>query len=171
MKTNRPLLFVTILFAVCIFIVLPISGCMVGPDYHAPHPEAPSAWAGVTEAPAPRPPSVATAQPAELTQWWKRFDDPTLTQLVEDALKTNLNLQLAVANLRQARAARGIAVAGLWPEITASGEYLRETTSGVTAPTKGTAAPAVQSLQNLYQAGFDAAWEIDLFGGQRRNVE
>jgi len=172
MKTNRPLLLVAILFAVCGFSGLSISGCMVGPDYHAPHPEAPSGWAGVTEAPAPRPPSVATAQPAQLTQWWKRFNDPTLAQLVEDALKTNLNLQLAVANLRQARAARGIAVAGLWPEITASGEYLRESTSGVTAPTtKGTAAPAVQSLQNLYQAGFDAAWEIDLFGGQRRNVE
>ena len=176
MKTNRPLLFVPILFAVCGFIVLPISGCMVGPDYHAPHPEAPSGWAGVTEAPAPRQPSVATAQPAELTQWWKRFDDPTLTQLVEDALKTNLNLQLAVANLRQARAARGIAVGGLWPAITASAEYLRETTSGATLPSQatagaaGTAGPAVQS-QNLYQAGFDAAWEIDLFGGQRRNVE
>jgi NodT family efflux transporter outer membrane factor (OMF) lipoprotein len=167
MKTNRPLLFVPILFAVCGFIVLPISGCMVGPDYHAPHPEAPSGWAGVTEAPAPQQPSVATAQPAELTQWWKRFDDPTLTQLVEDALKTNLNLQLAVANLRQARAARGIAVAGLWPAITASAEYLRETTSGATLPSQATAGQS----QNLYQAGFDAAWEIDLFGGQRRNVE
>jgi NodT family efflux transporter outer membrane factor (OMF) lipoprotein len=176
MKTNRPLLFAPILFAVCIFSGLPISGCMVGPDFHAPHPEAPSAWAGVTEAPAPRPPSVATAQPAELTQWWKRFNDPTLTQLVEDALKTNLNLQLAVANLRQARATRGIAVAGLWPEITATAEYLRESTSGVTAPTTpskgtaGTASTAAQT-QNLYQAGFDAVWEIDIFGGQQRNVE
>jgi outer membrane protein, multidrug efflux system len=170
MKTNRQLLFVAILFAVCSFIVLPTSGCMVGPDYHVPHPEAPSGWAGVTEAPAPRPPSVATAQPAELTQWWQRFDDPTLTQLVEDALKTNLTLQLAVANLRQARAARGIAVAGLWPEITVSGEYLRETTSGPTQPSKGTGATVVPS-QNLYQAGFDAVWEIDIFGGQRRNVE
>ncbi|MGD0827389.1 MAG: efflux transporter outer membrane subunit [Desulfobaccales bacterium] len=167
MKTNRPLLFVPILFAVCGFMVLPISGCMVGPDFQAPHPEAPSSWAGVTKAPAPPQPAVATTQPAELTQWWKRFADPTLTQLVEDALKTNLNLQLAVANLRQARAARGIAIGGLWPAITGSAEYLRETTSGATQPSKGTAGLS----QNLYQAGFDAAWEIDLFGGLRRNVE
>ncbi len=106
---------------------------------------------------------MPTAQPAELTQWWKRFDDPVLTQLVEDALKTNLDLQLAVAILRQARAARGIAVAALWPSLTTSAQYQREST--LLAP-----ATAGQA-QNLYQAGFDAAWEIDLFGGQRRNVE
>jgi len=102
MKTCRQLLFVPILFVVCGLIVLPTSGCMVGPDYHLPHPPAPSGWAGVTET--AMHPSVPTAQPTELTQWWKRFDDPVLTQLVEDALKTNLNLQLAVAVLRQARA-------------------------------------------------------------------
>ena len=107
---------------------------------------------------------MPTAQPAELTQWWKQFDDPVLTQLVEDALKTNLDLQLAVAVLRQARAARGIAVAALWPALTASAEYQRETTA--------TLSPAAASpAQNLYQAGFDAAWELDVFGGQRRNVE
>ncbi|MGA8141693.1 MAG: efflux transporter outer membrane subunit, partial [Desulfobaccales bacterium] len=173
MKTNPTLFCIPALLAVCGFLFLPLSGCMVGPDYQAPHLEAPAAWAGVTEAPAPRPTSVASGQPAELAQWWKRFKDPTLTQLVEDALKTNLNLELAVANLRQARAARGIAIAGLWPVITGSAEYLRETTSGVTSPSKGStgaAAPAGQS-QNLYQAGFDALWEIDVFGGQRRNVE
>ena len=170
MKTNRPLLFVPILFAVSSFIVLPISGCMVGPDFQAPHPEAPSGWAGVTAAKAPRPASVATEQPAEVAQWWKRFHDPTLTQLVEDALKTNLSLELAVANLRQARAARGIAVAGLWPTITGNAEYLRESTSGVTSTSKG-AVPAAGPTQNLYMAGFDALWELDVFGGQRRNVE
>jgi len=162
MKTCRQLLFVPILFVVCGLIVLPTSGCMVGPDYHLPHPPAPSGWAGVTET--AMHPSVPTAQPTELTQWWKRFDDPVLTQLVEDALKTNLNLQLAVAVLRQARASRGIAVAALWPSLTASSEYQRETAILLTTATAGQA-------QNLYQSGFDAAWEIDLFGGQRRNVE
>ncbi len=171
MKTNRPLPGAPILLAVCGFLLLAVSGCMVGPDYQAPPPEAPAAWAGVTAAPAPRPPAVATAQPAELAQWWKRFHDPTLTQLVEDALRTNLNLQLAVATLRQARAARCIAVGGLWPEVTATGEYLRESTSGATSPSKGKAVTVASTAQNLYQAGFDAAWEIDIFGGLRRNVE
>ncbi len=164
-KIERQLHSIPIFIAICGWIVLVTSGCMVGPDYHSPQPDAPSGWAGVTEAPAQ--PSKATAQPAELTQWWKQFGDPMLTQLVEEALKKNLDLQLAVASLRQARAARGIAVGGLWPAITASAEYLRESTSGTTLPAKATAAQS----QNLYQAGFDAAWEIDLFGGVRRNVE
>ena len=162
MKTNRQLRFAPIFLAICGWIALATSGCMVGPDYHPPHPVAPSGWAGVPEAPA-RHPSVPTAQPAELTQWWKQFNDPVLTQLVEDALKTNLDLQLAVAVLRQARAARGIAVASLWPSLSAAAQYQRETTLLSQAQ--------AGQAQNLYQAGFDAAWEIDLFGGQRRNVE
>ena len=91
MKMYRQLLFVPILFVLCVSILLPISGCMVGPDYHSPRPGAPSGWEGVKQGPTKHP-SVPTAQPAELTQWWKQFDDPVLTQLVEDALKTNLNL-------------------------------------------------------------------------------
>jgi outer membrane protein, multidrug efflux system len=162
MKMYRQLLFVPILFVLCVSILLPISGCMVGPDYHSPRPGAPSGWEGVKQGPTKHP-SVPTAQPAELTQWWKQFDDPVLTQLVEDALKTNLNLQLAVAALRQARAARGIAVAALLPTLTAAAEYQRQTT----LLSQALANPA----QNFYQAGFDAAWELDVFGGQRRNVE
>ncbi len=163
MKTYRQLLFVPILFVLCGFVVLPLSGCMVGPDYHSPRPDAPSGWTGVTQTPA-RQPSVPTAQPAELTQWWKQFNDPVLTQLVEDALKTNLDLQLAVACLRQVRALRGIAVASLWPSLTTAADYQRETTALLSRVQAGEA-------QSLYQAGFDALWEIDLFGGLRRNVE
>jgi NodT family efflux transporter outer membrane factor (OMF) lipoprotein len=152
-----------ILFVAFGLIVLPISGCMVGPDYHSPRTVAPSGWTGVAQAPAGQP-SAPTAQPAELTQWWKQFDDPVLTQLVEDALKTNFDLQLAAAVLRQARAARGVAVAALWPALTGTAQYQRETTASLS---QALANPP----QNLYQAGFDAVWELDVFGGQRRNVE
>jgi len=116
----------------------------------------------VAEVPAAQP-FVPTVGSAELTLWWKQFNDPMLTQLVEDALKANLDVKLAVARLRQARAAQGIAVAALWPTLSASTEYMRET--GV--PING----KVGSAQNFYQAGFDAGWEIDVFGGQRRNIE
>ena len=132
---------------------------MVGPDFHPPKTKAPTGWIGVADAPAAQF-SAPTTGPAELTQWWRQFDDPVLTQLVEDALKANLNVKLAVAALRQARAALGIAYAALWPSLGASAEYQREKS----------AATAGQAL-NLYQAGFDAAWELDFFGGQRRNVE
>ena len=107
-------------------------------------------------------PSVATAQPADLTQWWQQFNDPTLTALVKEAVKTNLDLRIAEARLRQARATRGIAVGGLWPAVTASGSYQRLHTAGVMPDNQ---------QRNLYQAGLDAVWELDLFGGLRRNVE
>ena len=161
MEKQHRLLSVPMLFALCGWIALAAGGCMVGPDYHPPHPDAPSGWAGVKDAPSH--PSVPTAQPAELTQWWKQFDDPVLTQLIEDALKTNLDVELAVARLRQARAALGIAAAPLWPAISASAEYQRQTPVA--------AQSVVGPPQNFYQAGFDAAWELDVFGGQRRNVE
>jgi len=136
-----------------------LNGCMVGPNYHPPQPTVPTAWVGVTEAPTSET-SVATAQQADLTRWWQQFDDPMLTALVEEALKTNLDLQIAETRLRQARALRGVAVGGLWPAGTASSGYQRMNKAGVT-----------QGDQDFYQAGLDAAWELDLFGGLRRNVE
>ena len=92
----------------------------------------------------------------------EQFNHPTLSALVEEAVKRNLDLQLAEARLRQARATRGVAAGGFWPAVTASGSYQREHTAGVTPD---------NHPQNLFQAGFDAVWGLDLFGGVRRNVE
>jgi NodT family efflux transporter outer membrane factor (OMF) lipoprotein len=147
--------------AVGLAVLMASGGCMVGPNYHPPQPTPPPVWVGVEKTTTGQL-SVATAQPAELAQWWRQFNDATLTALVEEAMKTNLDLQLAEARLRQARATRGVAIGGLWPMGTASGSYQREHTSGVTPDNQ---------IQNLYQAGFDAVWELDLFGGLRRNVE
>lgn len=138
------------------------SGCMFGPDYHAPAPAAPAMWAGA-QAPAAAQPSVVTAQPADLARWWQQFQDPTLTGLVEDALRANLDVQVAVTRIQQARASRGVVAAGLWPTLTASGSYQYGQL--------GTLAAAPLSEQSLYQAGLDAVWELDVFGGVRRNVE
>ena len=146
--------------AVCLS-ALTLGGCMVGPDFHPPQPPVvPAGWVGVAEMPVGQP-SLVTAQPADLAQWWRQFDDPTLTALVEEALKMNLDLQIAIARLRQARAARGIVVGGLWPAVSASGSYQRLRTAGTTSG----------DTQNLYEAGFDALWELDFFGGKRRSVE
>ncbi|MGA2332961.1 MAG: efflux transporter outer membrane subunit [Syntrophales bacterium] len=142
--------------------VLMVSGCMVGPDYRTPQLAVPGEWVGVEKTPTAHQ-SVATAQPADLTQWWRQFNDPLLTSLVEEAIKTNLDLQIAEARLRQARAARGVAVAGLWPSVTASGGYQRIHSAATT--------PDNVNQQDLYQAGLDAVWELDIFGGQRRSVE
>jgi outer membrane protein, multidrug efflux system len=161
MNPNEQRRSISVLVMVVGLAMLVVSGCMVGPNYHPPQTTVPTDWVGVAK-PLTGQLSVATEQPAELTQWWRQFNDPTLTALVEEAVKANFDLQLAEARLRQARATRGVALGGLWPAVTASGSYQREHTAGVT--------PANEA-QNLFQAGFDAVWELDVFGGLRRNVE
>ncbi len=136
-----------------------VAGCAVGPDYHPSEPSLPTSWVGVTET---HQPSVVTDQPADLARWWQQLGDPTLTALVEEALRANLSLALAEASLRQARAVRGIAVGGLWPSAIASAAYQRQT---------GPQYSPDGSSRSLYQAGLDAAWELDFFGGMRRSVE
>ncbi|MGD0282956.1 MAG: efflux transporter outer membrane subunit [Dissulfurispiraceae bacterium] len=164
MNLNKQRYYVAVLIAACLAVVM-LSGCMVGPEYHPPQPaEAPPAWEGVSKVPSHQPnqPYVATAQPADLTQWWRQFNDPILNELVEEAVKANLDLKIAGASLRQARALRGIAIGGLWPSVAASAGFQR----------LHEAATVSGNLQkNLYQAGLDAVWELDLFGGIRRNVE
>lgn len=149
----------SVLGATVVLAVLTISGCMVGPNYHPPPTTVPTEWAGVSSTPTDQP-AVATEQPSDLTQWWRQFKDPTLTALVEEAMETNLDLRIAETRLRQARALRGVAIGGLWPSVTASGGYQLLHKAGVESED-----------QNLYQAGLDAVWELDLFGGRRRNVE
>ena len=102
-------------------------------------------------------------------EWWTAFNDPTLSSLVEMAVRANLDVRLAEARIRQARAARGVAGAPLWPEVDASALYQRS--QGSSEVGGGGAIATVGGLRNLWQAGLDATWEIDIFGGTRRNLE
>jgi len=143
--------------------VLALAGCVtVGPRFHRPQVAAPPAWT-----PAPAPAALAPEQEAELAHWWTNFRDPLLNSLVDRAVKSNLDLQEAEARLRQARASRGVAAAAFWPSVnaTASAQHSRSTTHP-----KPATGPSSKS-QDLFQAGLDAAWELDLFGGVRRSVE
>ena len=153
-----PALFVT---GVCLAA---LAGCMVGPDFRRPETIPPAAWYGT--APADTPTSVVTPGVTEMVEWWKSFNDPVLTSLVERAVRSNLDVKLAQSRIRQARASRGVAFAGLWPEIDASGAYSYNRASATSSTISSSAGP-----YNLYQAGLDAAWELDVFGGLRRNVE
>ena len=134
-------------------IVALLAGCAVGPDYRLPQMPVPDGWAGTT----------ATNAPVALSTWWQTFNDPELTALMVEALVTNLDVQLAEARLRQSRAARAVAAGGLWPAVNGSTSYQRART-----PANGTTPP---QKENVYLAGFDAIWELDIFGGIRRNVE
>ncbi len=157
MKTNERRCFHPVLVAAAGLAFLTAGGCMAGPNFHPPPQAVPGEWAGVART-APAQPSVVTAQPAELGRWWRQFNDPALTKLIEEALGANLDLRIAEARLRQARASQGVATGGLWPSVTAS--------AGYQLTQKGSAAK-----QDLFQSGFDAIWELDLFGGRRRGVE
>lgn len=100
--------------------------------------------------------------PTDLAQWWQSLNDPQLTELINEALQANLDLREAQSRLRQARAKRTVADAGRYPSVTASGSASRSRSS--TEAGSG-------ATSNYFNAGFDASWEIDVFGGVRRSVE
>jgi outer membrane protein, multidrug efflux system len=148
------------------------AGCMVGPDYKQPALPMPGGWLGTglvtTTNPASQP-SVTTTQPAQLTGWWTTFNDAKLDSLIARAVASNLNLRQASARIRQARAVRSGATANLFPQINTSGSYRH---SGTGPGSGGSGVPNSGSTErDLWQAGFDAAWELDVFGGVRRNIE
>ena len=136
-----------------------LTGCAaVGPNYAAPELAAPATWQGAAAAKV----AVAPTAPADLATWWRQLDDPTLTDLVEQALQTSLDLRAAQAKLQEARARRALAGAELFPTVSGSADGRRVKASGE-AGSGGTA--------NRFSAGFDASWELDVFGGIRRGVE
>ena len=167
--------------AICIPVIwlLALAGCAVGPDYRPPETHVPEAWSGLG-AVTGSPTRLTTSPPVELVDWWKSLNDPLLTSLIGRAIESNLDLRQAEARIRQARAMRGVAASGLWPEIDATGSYSRIYTPG---PSPSSQAPATSpsgsstggtstiTSSNLFQVGLDAAWELDIFGGVRRNIE
>src|ERR1700690_2032104 len=113
----------SVLCATAVLTLLTVSGCMVGPNYHPPETAVPTDWVGVAMTSKDQPAVATTEQPSGLTQWWRQFEDPTLTSLVEEAMEANLDLRMRGTRLSQARALRGVAIGGLWPSVTASGGY------------------------------------------------
>ena len=132
---------------------------MVGPDYQAPTPDVPAGWTRLD--PTARP--VARAEtPGDLSQWWQRLNDPLLSGLIDEALQASPDLRTAQARLREARARRTVAAAGQYPNVTASGGASRSQSSEEVGSGE---------TRNFFSAGFDACWELDVFGGVRRSVE
>jgi len=146
-------------------VVLYAAGCMVGPNYRRPDVGTPPSWGELapTAPAAGRSDAIVDGTP---TAWWTTFDDQLLTSLIQRTVQSNLTLQQAEARVREARALRRISAADLWPQVEASGSYTRGRTSR-----NGRSPGAAGKYFNLFQAGFDANWELDVFGGNRRAVE
>jgi NodT family efflux transporter outer membrane factor (OMF) lipoprotein len=135
-----------------------LGGCAVGPDYKQPKTAMPANWSADLNGGL-----KATAPDASLLdRWWNVFNNPVLSDLIERACTANKDLRQAEARLREARAQRGMAVADLFPKISATGSASRTGTSKETG---------AGTTSNLYSNGFDASWELDLFGKKRRTVE
>ncbi|MEY4761973.1 MAG: hypothetical protein RLZZ200_1829 [Pseudomonadota bacterium] len=135
-----------------------LSGCAVGPTYRTPADPVKGPLVGAE--------LVASVDGPVDIRWWRRFGDETLTRLVSQALSSNKDLVAADARLRAARALRRAQFADFLPVITgrASGTSQRQSQSLLSSPV---GAP-VQRDSDLYDAGFDASWELDLFGRTRR---
>ncbi len=159
----------------CLFgTSLSISGCTVGPEYVPPDLPLPSEFAAGSGAQAQR--------NEDLACWWRVLDAPALEHLIGRALTANPDIEAAVQRIRQARAARRIAFSGLLPTLDMSASGRRsgvEQSAGdsslvITSAGGGVASANRDSSsneRNLFEIGLDAAWELDVFGGQRRAVE
>lgn len=137
-----------------------MNGCAVGPNYHPPKTEVAGAFAHAGET------NFGTA--ATAVAWWREFNDARLTELVDRAVATNHDLRIATARVREARALRSLARADALPTADLSGGYTKSTSSKDAAPFPLT---RKQRELELFNAGFDATWELDIFGRVRREVE
>ncbi|WP_321808262.1 efflux transporter outer membrane subunit [Burkholderia sp. BCC1993] len=158
MPLRRPLVLLTSVAA--------LSACAVGPDYH--RPDAPLAQHYMTQPPA----RTAKAPVADLSAWWESFNDPLLTHYVSLALAQNLDLAQAVAQITQARARLGTANAALLPSASVSASAARAYQS-VDTPLGQllNATPGYERWGTAYETNLEAGWEIDIFGGLRRQRE
>lgn len=153
-----------------------LAGCTLGPNYAGPPQALPDAPMPATFARADRT-SLTTAPP--LADWWKPLGDPVLDDLIARALASNTDVTAGEARLRQARAALGQERANAGPSVSASALYahahvpgldLGSSDGGSSGEGSGEGGGGSTDL-NLYNLGFNASWEVDLFGGQRRAVE
>ena len=140
-------------------------GCAVGPDYQPSKVATPGQWS------APKTSGETNLESTDAA-WWKTFKDPQLDSLIDRAVKANHDLRIAGARVREARAQYRMASADLWPTVGSGGAYARQRQSEH-QPIIGSLPlpPGIPFENDVYQAGFDASWEIDVFGGKRRAVE
>ncbi|MCB2059529.1 MAG: efflux transporter outer membrane subunit [Novosphingobium sp.] len=140
---------------IALTVPLALAACKAGPDY-AP-PELPATGDAFLRAGA-----ADAAAPA--ARWWEEFGDPLLTDLVDKGLQGAPGIAEAEARLRQARAGLAASRASLFPVISTSATY-------VYADLPNDAFGTASSSNEFYSLGFDAQWELDLWGGQRRAIE
>jgi len=163
---------------------LGLTACVVGPNYKGPPAVALGNFSAVDRTALAAPLSRPVDRDADVAAWWSKFNDPELNSRVARAIAGNLDGQTAASRIREARQAESVARAGLFPTIngTAGVTHTRiSQNSGLSslssllgggAKSGGAASAGFPGLEfNTFQFGLDSSWEIDLFGGQRRQFE
>jgi NodT family efflux transporter outer membrane factor (OMF) lipoprotein len=158
-----------------------LAGCAVGPSFEAPDAALPEHWEASVAADASLASRVDVSAPVD-AQWWTRFGDPLLVRLIEEARRDNLDLRVAALRVAQVRTQRD-AIAGVRsPAIAARAGYQRQRVSEFGSSTRlidaigipGSRDAIIDVLSephDVFQAGFDASWELDFWGRLRRTVE
>ncbi len=136
-----------------------LTGCVMGPDYHEPEPITPAGWKAAQTGGS----ELQPISPESLKIWWKNFGDAHLDHLISLALTGNLDLKIALTRVDQARAGRVAARAELLPSVSLAAGAQRNQN-----PFPGLA-PGIR--YNQFELGFDAVWELDLFGRLQRRLE
>lgn len=140
-------------------ILIFLTGCAVGPHYQTPEVALPTSYY--------EPHDKKEIDLSELKEWWTAFHDPLLNALIHEALSQNLDLKIAIEKIHQVRAEYQIETAELYPKIDLTAEQKRTRISQNLFDSSFLGPP----MQNFYKVGFDASWEIDIFGKQRRAKE
>jgi outer membrane protein, multidrug efflux system len=154
-----------------------LTGCKVGPNFKAPQEPVPDQYSGTASAA----PQTTADAPPESSFWWQQFHDPQLDALEDKAAAGNLDLKAAYLRIVESRVQVQSARAQGLPSLNASASYNREELglAGIvksqhidtSSPAAGGLISQLEKPVNLYQLGFDASWELDLFGKVRRSVE
>src|SRR5919106_285275 len=156
-----------------IWLTFLLNACASTAAYRAPEVQIPTAFRERLDTLAPRAqPSpnavpMAAADTAAVGEYWRSLGDTTLVRLLEEALDANLDVQVAEARIRGARASRLEATLDFVPTVTAVAGYTRQRIASATFPIGNGSFPD----QDIWDAGFDASWELDVFGRIRRGVQ
>lgn len=145
--------------------LLGLAGCTLGPNYKGPPPVG---SASSEDARFVRGGNAVTPDAPAAAHWWTTLNDPTLNTLEARALAGNYNVAAAEARVREARSALRIERANELPQVAATAMYAHADLPPINL---GGGSSDKRTVLNFYNAGFDASWEIDLFGGQRRTIE
>ncbi len=155
-----------------IWLAFLLTGCASTAAYRSPQVEIPTAFRERLDSLAPRPAPSATvpvvsSDTAAVAQYWRTLGDSTLERLLLQALAGNLDVQAARARIRGARGAKLESSLDFVPTVTAVGGYTRQRIASASFPIGSGGFPD----QDIWDAGFDASWELDLFGRIRRSVQ